>query len=360
MPDKTGSYINNMPSNVANQEPPTSTNYELGTLLITGATGFIGRNFLLQALSAGRWSEIIAPVRNPEKLYSLLLTEGWKTPPTNLRILKCTPESWGNDLGCDAAVHCAGVLFGRSTREYYSTNVQGTLKLLKKLPPAAKVVLLSSQSAGGPTPQSCEFRDETTPDHPITDYGKSKKEMEETCLSSFPERDLIILRPPMVLGARDQATLPLFRLARKRLWPKPGFLSKRFSFVAAADLCRAIFTVLENDTKFLQCRIFYISHPESISDRELIECSGKLLGKKGLVLPLPHNIVQAVAFFVDAFPALRNAVPSLTRDRVREIWPNCWIVHGDRFEKMFHFHCKVGLEESLSDALKWYRKIGAL
>lgn len=324
-------------------------------LLITGATGFIGRNLLLQMLAAERWNKIIVPVRDPDKLQSLLVTEGWKTPPANLQILKCTPEFWGNDLDCDAAVHCAAVLFGSSSREYYSTNVQGTLKLLKKLPPAAKIILLSSQSAGGPTPQGCEFRDETTPDHPITNYGKSKKEMEETCLTTFPTRDFIFLRPPMVLGARDQATLPLFRLARGRLRPKPGFCSKQYSFVAVRDLCRAISTVLEIDTKALRRRVFYVCHPESITDRDLIQCAGNLLGKKGCILPLPQAIIRAAAWVVDAIPALRYAVPNLTRDRVQEIWPDAWVIHGNRFEEIFHFRCTIGLKEALGDALKYYR-----
>ncbi|PWU09725.1 MAG: hypothetical protein C5B47_03030 [Verrucomicrobia bacterium] len=333
---------------------------KLVKLLITGATGFIGRNLLLKALAADPWSEIITPVRSPEKLRRSLSQDGWNVLPANLRIVKCTPESWGDELDCDAVVHCAGALFKRSPEEYHAVNVLGTLELLKKLPPTAKVVLLSSQSAGGPTPQGSEFRNEAMPDHPITSYGKSKKEMERVCLSTFPTRDLIVLRPSMVLGARDQATLPLFRLAKGRLRPKPGFISKRYSFIAVNDLCRAVFITLAKDTKTLGERIFYVCNPEPVCDRDLIQCAGVLLGKNGYIFPVPQEIIRVAAFLIDAIPAFRNAVPSLTRDRVREIWPNRWVVAGDRFEEAFHFYCSSGLAESLQDALQWYQINGYL
>lgn len=326
-------------------------------LLITGATGFIGRNLLLRAIAAKSWREVIAPVRNPEKLLSILVTEGWEKPPPTLRILRWTPGLWGENLECDAAVHCAGVLFGRTEAEYRA-NVQGPLELLRALPVSAKVILLSSQSAGGPTPWGREARDEEIPDEPITLYGKSKREMEAACLSAFPDRDILFLRLPMVLGARDRAILPLFRLSAGMLRPKPGIVTKYYSFLSVKDLCGAIFAVLGCDTVSLQRRIYYVCHPKSVSDRDLIECVAGLLGKKGWIFPVPHSCVRAASHFVDAVPFLRNVVPSLTRDRVHEIFFNRWVIEGGRFEETFCFYCATGFVDSLSDTLWWYRKLG--
>lgn len=327
-------------------------------LLITGSTGFIGRNFLLQALTLQQqWSEVIAPVRNPEKLFSFLAEEGWQKPPSQLRILPFAPPSWGKHLECDVAVHCAGVLFGRSPADYYAINVEGTLELVRALPESTKIVLLSSQAAGGPTPSNYKAREIGMLDEPLTDYGESKRAMEERCLSDFFGRDIVILRPPMVLGARDPATLPLFQLAARRLRPKPGLAPKQYSFISVKDLCDAVFAVIGENTQTLQQRILYVCYPESITDRDLIECAGKLLGVKGWIFPLPQRLVQAAAFFLDAIPTLRNKIPSLTRDRVREIFPDRWVVNGSQFEKTFHFHCETGLEASLAEALAWYRKM---
>ena len=43
------------------------------SLLLTGATGFLGRNILLRALSDGR--EVLTAVRNPDKLWQQLRFE---------------------------------------------------------------------------------------------------------------------------------------------------------------------------------------------------------------------------------------------------------------------------------------------
>ncbi|PWU09728.1 MAG: hypothetical protein C5B47_03045 [Verrucomicrobia bacterium] len=117
---------------------------------------------------------------------------------------------------------------------------------------------------------------------------------------------------------------------------------------------------MAKDTKTLGERIFYVCNPNPVCDRDLIQCAGGLLGKNGYIFPVPQGIIRVAAFLIDAIPAFRNAIPSLTRDRVREIWPNRWVVAGDRFKEAFHFSCSSGLTKSLQDALQWYQINGYL
>ena len=51
------------------------------SLLLTGATGFLGRNILLRALSEGK--EVLTAVRNPDKLWQQLRFE--KKDPQQVR-----------------------------------------------------------------------------------------------------------------------------------------------------------------------------------------------------------------------------------------------------------------------------------
>ena len=106
-------------------------------------------------------------------------------------------------------------------------------------------MVISSQSAGGPTPAGKRARTEADSDAPITWYGESKLDMERSIRREFPNRPITILRPPMILGPRDSATLPLFRMATGRIRIKPGLRSKSYSFVAVDDLVAAIFLALE-------------------------------------------------------------------------------------------------------------------
>ena len=205
------------------------------TLLLTGATGFVGRNFLLKELQKG--TRILAPVRNTEKLKNQLLQEG--TPERSVAPLDTNPSHW-RDVNPTHAVLSAGVLFARNKAEYFQTNVDWTIQLLSALPTNCRVVVLSSQSAGGPTPSGMVSRNESHVDTPLTWYGKSKLELESQILKKFPERDITILRPPMILGPRDTATLPLFKMASGLIRSKPGLRKKEFSFLAVDDVVSAI------------------------------------------------------------------------------------------------------------------------
>ena len=78
-----------------------------------------------------------------------LAAEGFPGRPAELRIAR-----WGDPppAEVDHAVHCAGVLFARHRDEYFRVNVEETLAVLTRLPAPVRLIVLSSQSAGGPTP----------------------------------------------------------------------------------------------------------------------------------------------------------------------------------------------------------------
>jgi len=323
-------------------------------LLVTGATGFVGRNLLLQAVHDGH--RVYAPVRDAEKLKSQILSED--IDPKQVVSLGVDPASWPI-LSLDAAVLSAGVLFARTFPEYLSTNVVWTQAILRALPKSCPVVILSSQSAGGPTPEGLLMRDEATADDPITWYGESKLRMERAIRRKFPKRKAIFLRPPMILGARDAATLPLFKMAGGALRPKPGLRTKSYSFIHVDDLVRAIFASIRS-ANALAGKTYYVSARDPITDRQLIEGAGKALGRGGFTLPLPQDMIKMLSLVVDAVPALRNATPSLTRDRAREIWKDRWVVDAARFEKDSGWEATRTLEEALAEACAYYRRIRAL
>jgi len=324
-------------------------------LLLTGATGFVGRNCLLQALEA--YDEIFAPVRTAEKLRAQLSAEGRDAAHPKLRILPADPKGWP-PISADHAVLGAGVLFARNRDEYFSTNVDWTLAVLRALPDKCRTVVLSSLSAGGPTPHGQAARTETDSDVPITWYGESKLALEKAVRSEFSDRLVTILRPPMILGARDAATLPLFRMAANPLRIKPGLRTKNYSFLAVDDLVEAIFSTLDADP--LPAENFYVAAPEPITDWQLIAGAAKACHARGTTLPIPQTAVRLLSAIVDAVPALRASTPSLTRDRAREIWPDRWVVDGTKFSRLTGWEAKRGLTETLQAAHDHYVREGSL
>ncbi len=322
------------------------------SLLLTGATGFLGRNIVLRALSEGR--EIFAPVRSPDKLKRQLGFES--KDAQGIHVLPPAPDQWPK-ISPQRAILSGGVLFERNRRDYFYTNVDWTLAILRALPEECHAVVISSQSAGGPTPRGKLSRSEEDPDTPITWYGESKLAMEEAIKREFPKRPITILRPPMILGPRDAATLPLFRMARGRVRIKPGLRAKSYSFLAVEDLVSAIFLALESEPLTQAC---YVASMHPMTDWQLIASAATACNAKGLTVPVPHFAIRILSGVIDAIPGLRAQAPSLTRDRAREIWADRWVVDGSKFERLTGWRATTGLSDALRAAHRYYVREGAL
>lgn len=325
-------------------------------LLLTGATGFVGRNVLLQALA--KKYEVYAPVRSPQKLATQLRHEGFPDLPPGLTVLPVNPAEWGS-IPFDRAILNAGVLFAREQEEYFSTNVHWTLSVLRALPEECRTTILSSQSAGGPTPPGLAQRTIGDPDLPITLYGKSKLAMEQAVRAEFPERPITILRPPMILGARDTATLPLFRMARGAIRIKPGLQTKTYSFLAVDDLVEALL-LLSNAPEPPPAKTLAIAYAHPITDWQLMAGAAEAAGGRGVTVPIPQPLVRVLSHVVDLIPTLRAQIPSLTRDRAREIWPARWVVDATPFEIVTGWKATRGLPETLKSAYAHYVREGMI
>jgi len=321
------------------------------TMLVTGATGFVGRNLLLREISQG--TQILAPVRDAKKLRAQLEIEGFD--PASVTPLDPEPENWPAGIHPTHALLSAGVLFARHRDEYFATNVDWTLRILEALPESARVVILSSQSAGGPTPHGRAARTESDADTPLTWYGKSKLALERA-LQSQKNRRICILRPPMILGARDTATLPLFKMALGLIRTKPGLRRKEFSFLSVDDVIEAVQSAWSLESPGPH----YISAHRTITDWELIDTAARAAGGKGVTLPIPIAAVKAMSLLVDSIPSLRRSAPSLTRDRAKEIWADRWVVDSTAFRRATGWRSRQDLAEALNGAFRHYVREGHL
>jgi len=327
-------------------------------LLLTGSTGFVGRNLLLKIVEDQRWDKIILPVRDPEKLRSQLQGERINHD-ARLAIIKVSHDAWELPFGTqpDLVIHAAGRLFGRKREEYFQTNVAGSVSIAKQLPATASMIVLSSLAAGGPTPEGIAARTIHDPDAPVSYYGASKLAMERELRTLLGER-LLILRPPMVLGPRDTATVPLFQMTQGKFWMKPGLQPKHYSWIAVDDLCKAILKVASAD--WPEGGSFYLTAQEQITDTELLSTAGRVQEKKGFLMPVPLIALDLLSLILDAVPAWRNAVPSLGRDRVREILPDRWVCDGSEFAEKFSWNPESDLEETLRQTAEWLKEQGKI
>ena len=197
--------------------------------LVSGATGFIGRQ-LCQQLAA-RGDTLIA------------LSRSGATLPGGLPTLSLDLARDGIDDAClqgvDVVFHLAGIAHQHApAADYDCLNADASLRLARQAASAGVrcFIFLSSVKAMGPAPgQAARSEGEVT--FPPDPYGLSKWRAECGLREEFEggEMAVVILRPALVYGARAKGNLRLLADGVRRGLPRPPAGGAR-SMVALPDL----------------------------------------------------------------------------------------------------------------------------
>jgi nucleoside-diphosphate-sugar epimerase len=173
-----------------------------GTILVTGATGFLGGALVHRLRRDGQ--SVIGQGRDPARC-AVLRAEGFTVIEQDL----AADCDLGPPGGIDAIVHCAARSAPHGTNAAFrDANVTATRKLLEGANAAqvARFVFVSSSSVSfAPTDQLGVREDDPLP-LPFNAYAASKQEAERLVLGLRPQA--IILRPRGIYGSEDTALLP--------------------------------------------------------------------------------------------------------------------------------------------------------
>lgn len=198
------------------------------TILVTGATGFLGRH--LVALLAEQGVRLRALVR-----------AGTDPGPLRARGVEIVRGDVGDDdavraaaAGCERVFHLAGVVSHRrrDLPLLRAVNVEGTRRLLAAVEPGARVVHVSSVAAVGPVPSPERRADErhelpgAAADLP---YAWTKRAGELAALEAASAgADVVVANPGFLLGPGD--------VHRVSTWPVFAYLAGRLRFTTAGGL----------------------------------------------------------------------------------------------------------------------------
>lgn len=318
-------------------------------ILITGATGFLGKN--LTPILA-KYDKLRILVRRTSDL------EFYKDK-SNIEIYYGDIEK---DIGIadalkniDIVIHGAARTMGNNYQEYYQTNVLGTFNLVKTMQSKGvkQLLHLSSLAACGPGRNKTPLTELDKP-HPISLYGRTKQEAENIIMKSA--LNYIILRPVTVFGPHDIDVLRYVKFIVKGISPVTGCGTKYLSVIYIEDLVSAIVkTILSS--KFNN-RIYFVSDGQQYKLQDILKTIADLLQIHTRQVCIPGPIAMIYGLINDVFlPSQKKVV---WRDKIRELKQKYWLCSCERIRHDLAFQAKFTLEQALEKTLKWYKNQGFL
>lgn len=267
-----------------------------GSVLVTGANGFVGRA-VANALAAEGDRRVVAAIRG--KATSVPgATNVTVVPALDLE----NSQGWKEALeGVETVVHCAARVHVMSENtadplaEFRKVNVEGTLSLARAAAETGvrRFIYLSSvkvlgESTDGRGPFT--IGDQLAPEDP---YGKSKAEAEIALRTFCDEQgmDLVIIRPPLVYGPGVGGNFSSLMKLANTPFPLPfGGLHNLRSLVYVENLADFIVHCVDWPGRIDQA--FLVSDGEDLSTERLITLIRVGLGRPGRLISLPEGLFR--------------------------------------------------------------------
>ena len=309
-----------------------------GLVLVTGASGFVGRALCVALSASGR--QVRRALRQPDSVPGDAVAVGDIGPDTD----------WSAALdGADCVVHLAArthVL--RETAPdapaaYQRTNVAGTERLARAAAARGvrRLVFLSSVKVNGERTGERPFREEDVP-RPEDPYGVSKAEAERALAGIAAETGLpvTVLRPPLVYGTGVKGHfLRLLRLVAHRVPLPLDAIDNRRSFIYLGNLVDAIVQAL--DAPRAAGRTYLVADGEDLSTPGLVRALASALGVKPRLLPFPLAPLKLVATLAGRGAEFARLAGSLQVD-------------SSRIRRELDWRPRYTPAQGLAETARWY------
>ncbi len=323
-------------------------------VLVTGATGFVGSHVAEKMLLNGKTVRLLVRDARRLKWFSPdrfeISTAGLNDESELTRVLDSV----------DVVIHCAGVTKTARREEFFEVNENATRTLARASERAGvrRFVHCSTLAVCGPSAAGAVIH-ETDIEKPITDYGRSKLAGEHAVRGELGRAEWVILRPPAVMGPRDEQFLPLFKMMWTwRFYTDVGFRPREYSLIGVRDLADGL--CLAADVSSGLRETYFVTMPEPVAWHVVADAFAGASGRRAHKVVIPEMVARSLGVFGDLSMRFSGKPALLNSDKVTEILADGWACSGEKIARAWGFRCKDGLSDVVRDTLTFYREVNWL
>jgi nucleoside-diphosphate-sugar epimerase len=319
-----------------------------GTVLITGASGFIGGRLRDALLDAG--ADVVALRRrgSPEAKRGRSAVVEYDDRDGLRRLVEKEKPAY--------VFHVAGATKGVTYADFHRANVMPTKNLLDALrdahPEVRRFVHVSSLTSYGPSTPSAPHT-EGSPRRPIEFYGQSKLAAEEIVEGMGDTIPWTIFRPGGVYGPGDVDYFELFKSVERGLNVFFGNRERWMSVVYVDDLVRAILDGAESEKT--RGKGYFVCDGKPVTwgvfQQEIIRASGRRV----ITLNLPELLVDVAATFGELATRIDNKPRLFNKQKAIMGAQEAWTCRHDALAGDIGYEPEFDAAKGVAATLAWYR-----
>ena len=313
-------------------------------VLITGASGFVGRALSIKALADG-WhvQGTLLPDEPPHALVPGVEPVVFELPGTDSSLCHAV-------TGVDTVIHLAArvhILKETSSdplHEFRKSNTEGTIRLALQAAKAGvkRFVFMSTVGVNGNTSADKVFTesDEPAPHNP---YSVSKLEAEIALreVGANSGMEVVIVRAPLVYGPGNPGNfLSLLRYVSKGIPLPLSSVSNKRSLLYVGNLADALAICATHPAA--AGKTYLVSDGEDVSTPELIRQIAAALGVPARLLPFPVSLMRLAGKLTGKSDAVNGLTGSLTVD-------------SSKIRRELGWKPPFTMEEGLRETAEWFK-----
>jgi nucleoside-diphosphate-sugar epimerase len=335
------------------------------SVLVTGASGFIGQHLVRRLIERGdRVSCLVRATSRIDELRSshAQLIEGDATDRGSIERALAVSQA-------GVVFHLAGLVKAVRTADFARVNAGGVESVAAACADRAErpvLIVVSSLAAAGPCAGGRPRLEGDSP-APVSAYGRSKLAGELAAARHAGEMEITILRPPIVFGPGDRAVLEMFRpIARWSVHVVPGRRQQRLSLAHVSDLVEGLLLAAEKGERLHPNGspgqgVYFLAAPEDPTYVELGQTMATALGRnRTSIMRLPEPLLPLIGLCGDVIARVRRQPGWVNSDKIGEALAGSWTCSSAKVRTQLGWSPAATLAERLRETAQWYRQAGWL